>query len=49
MGKLYVVKVMGRYSYFKTEQEMNDFVSTLPTYEQKIVETWVSRFGRDVK
>lgn len=46
MGTLYVAKSFGRYHFFKTEEERNAYIETLPEWEKKYVLTYVSRFGK---
>lgn len=46
MGTLYVAKSFGRYFFFKTEAERDAYVETLPEWEKKYVQTYVSRFGK---
>jgi hypothetical protein len=46
MGILYVAKSFGRYHFFKTEELRNQFISTLPEWEQKNVLSYEVRFGK---
>lgn len=48
MGILFVAKTFGRYRFFKTEEERNQFLKTLPEWEQKYVNTYEVRFGKVV-
>ena len=45
MGILFVAQTFGRYHFFKTEEQRNDFLKSLPEWEQKYVNTYTVRFG----
>lgn len=42
---LYAAKSFGRYHYFKTEEKRNEWLDTLPEWEQKAVELWSCLLG----
>lgn len=45
MVTLYVVKSFGQYHYFKTAEERDEYLKTLPEYEQKCAELYKQTFG----
>ena len=39
---MYGLKVMGQYHFFKTEQQRDAFISTLPEFIVKTAERWTT-------
>ena len=45
---VYVLKTFGRYHFFKTEDDRNAFIATLPEWEAKHVECWTTILEKKV-
>ena len=44
---LYGLKTFGRYHFFKSEQERDEFVKTLPEWEAKYVQCWTTILSKE--